>query len=76
MKGRCIDLKILGLATGVRVRFPPSALNLKDLGEREFCPDLPFWLNFARHFARKNANLANFLQLQRKFFVETADKLR
>jgi hypothetical protein len=68
-------LKILGLATGVRVRFPPSALILKELRELAFCPDLPFWRDFARNFARKNANLADFLQLQRKSFVETAGKL-
>jgi hypothetical protein len=60
--GRRTGLKILGLATGVRVRFPPSALILKDLREWAFYPNLPFWPDFARNFARK-------------YFFEVSDKL-
>ena len=52
--GRRTGLKILGLATGVGVRFPPSALMLKDLQGRGFPTKLPFCPNFARHFARKS----------------------
>jgi hypothetical protein len=51
--GRRTGLKILGLATGVRVRFPPSAVILKDLRESSLYDKSFKTAVFARVFAHK-----------------------
>jgi hypothetical protein len=50
-----MKLKILGTATGVRVRFAPSALILMDLRESSFAGKRPKNTNFARESEKYSA---------------------